>query len=90
MAEYSPNQKKIISRYYDHREAIMLEKLSELVSELYLAETDKQRERLWTRAAAAMKNLGVKPSIVAHLLEKRSPEILAANLQDWLKQAGGK
>lgn len=88
MAEYSPHQKKIIERYYDRRDAIMLDKLSQLVSELYLAETDQQRERLWVRAAAAMKNLGVKPPIAAHILQKRRPEILAANLQDWLKQAG--
>jgi len=90
MTEYSPHQKKIIERYYENRDAIMLDRLSELVTELYLAETDKQRQRLWDRVATAMANLKVKESIAAHILKTRSTEVLAANLQDWLKQAGGK
>ena len=49
-AERSEYQEGIIGRYYDNRDAIMLEKLGELVTELYLAETDAKRERLWKRA----------------------------------------
>lgn len=86
MADYSRNQKKIIERYYDNRDSIMLEKLSELVTELYLAESDRQRDRLWDRVAAAMKNLKVKDSIAAHILKARSPEVLASHLKDWMKQ----
>jgi hypothetical protein len=83
MADYSSHQKKIISRYYENRDEIMLQRLSELVSELYLAETDRRRDQLWERVAAAMRNLKVKESIAAHILEKRSPEVLAANLKEW-------
>ena len=38
MAERSKHQQKIIKNYYQNREAISLQRLSELVSELYLAE----------------------------------------------------
>jgi hypothetical protein len=86
MPEYTPHQKKIIERYYDNRDAIMLQKLSELVTELYLAETDAKRERLWERAAAAMKHLKIKESIAGHILAKRKPEILASHVKDWLAQ----
>jgi hypothetical protein len=34
----------------------------------------------------AMLNLKIPPAIVSHIMEKRSVEILAKNLQDWLKQ----
>lgn len=88
MTEYSPHQKEIIKRYYDSRDAIMLDRLSELVTELYLAKTDKQRDRLWNRVAAAMKHLKVKESLATHILDARSPEVLAANLKDWIRQAG--
>ncbi len=37
--EYSQYQKGVISGYYGNLDAIMLQKLSELVSELYVAET---------------------------------------------------
>lgn len=88
MAEYSKHQHNIIRRYYDNREQIMLTKLQELVGELYLAETDKKRTQLWARVETAMKNLRVKPAIMAHVLETQQPEVLAANIQDWLKGEG--
>ncbi len=90
MSQHTPYQKKIIERYYHRRDAIMLEKLSELASDLYLADTDRKRDPLWSRVAAAMKNLKVPESIAGHILEKRSPEVLAANLKIWIGQARGK
>ncbi|MBN2563803.1 MAG: hypothetical protein JXQ75_23035 [Phycisphaerae bacterium] len=89
MAEYTPYQKKVIGRYYDNRGAIMLQKLSELVGELYLADSEKKRDRLWDRVAAAMKNLKVNESIAAHILAKRKPEILANHVKDWTRQPPG-
>lgn len=89
MADLSRHQKKIVERYYENRDAIMLDRLSELVTELYLADTDRQRDRLWSRVDAAMKNLKIKPSIARHILENRSPESLAANLKDWIARSAG-
>ena len=62
----------------------MLQKLSEIVTELYLADTEDKKSRLWQRAYKAMVNLKVKPAIITHIMEKKSAEILAKNLQDWL------
>jgi len=87
MADHTPYQKKIIERYYDNRDAIMVGKLSELVTELYLADTEAQRDRLWKRVETAMKNLKVKESIAAHILSKRNVEVLAKHVKDW--SAGG-
>lgn len=84
----TPYQKKVIERYYDQRDVIMLNKLQELVTELYLADTDKKRDRLWARAETAMKNLKVAPAIMAHILETQRPEVLAANVTEWLGTVG--
>jgi hypothetical protein len=65
----------------------MLQKLGELVSELYLADTDKKRDRFWLRIEKAMVNLKVPPMIMSHIMQKRSVEILAKNLQDWLAKS---
>lgn len=86
--EYTRYQQNVIARYYDQREEIMLAKLGEIATELYLADSDAKRNRLWSRAEAAMKSLKVGPKIVEHILSQRKPEILAANLRDWL--AAGK
>ncbi|MHC4558919.1 MAG: hypothetical protein ACYS80_16635 [Planctomycetota bacterium] len=82
--EYSQYQKAVISGYYDNLDTIMLQKLSELVTELYLADTQTKQERLWQRARKAMVKLKVPPGIIDHIIEKKDVEVLAKNLQDWL------
>ena len=81
----SKYQKNVISSYYSNLDAIMLNKLSELVTELYLAESAAKRKRLWGRVEKAMLNLKIPPAIIEHIMSKRDVEILAKNLQDWLK-----
>jgi hypothetical protein len=85
--EYSQYQKSIISGYYNNLDTIMLGKLSELVTELYLTDTKAKKDRLWERVQKAMIKLKVKPAIIEHIMEKQDVEILAKNLQDW---QGGK
>jgi len=82
--ERSAYQKEVISRYYENLDTIMLGKLGELVTELYLADTPSKKERLWQRAHKAMIKLKVPPAIIDHIMQKRDVEILAKNLQDWL------
>lgn len=87
MADYSPHQKKIIDRYYDHRDEIMLTKLEETVTDLFLADSDKKRDRLWKRVDQAMTQIKVPPSTRKHILSSRSIEALARNVREWLQQA---
>jgi len=61
--DLSKHQRKIVDRYYQHRDTIALSKLGEIVSELYLAESDAARQRLWNRASKALDNL-VKEEVV--------------------------
>jgi len=82
---YTQHQKNIISQYYDRLDTIMLTKLQELVTELYLAETAKKRDQLWKRVHKAMTKLKTPASIIEHIMAKRDVEILANNLQEWLK-----
>ena len=51
MSDYTPYQKGIIRRYYEHKDTMALQNLAEIVSDLYLAETAKQQEKLWKRVA---------------------------------------
>jgi hypothetical protein len=82
--EYSEYQKAVISGYYSNLDTIMLQKLSELVTELYLADSQTKIERLWQRAYKAMVNIRVPPAIIDHIMKKKDVDILAKNLQDWL------
>lgn len=67
--ELTNHQKKIVSRYYEHRDTISATKLSELVGELYLCAGDaKKSARLWKQAATALKNLGAPESEVERIV----------------------
>ena len=81
MAEFTPHQKKIIHRYYDNRDHIMLARLQEIVTELYLAESESKQNRLWKRAETALKALKLPATQIAHLLAQRKPETLAHHLR---------
>lgn len=86
--DYSEYQQHIISKYYAHLDGLMLQKLQALVSELYLADTDAKKDRLWKRVEKAMVNLKIPSPIVEHIMNTKDVEVLAKNLQDWLTHAG--
>jgi len=83
-SDFSQYQKAVISGYYDNLDSIMLQKLGELVSDLYVADTEAKQDRLWQRAHKAMVKLNVPPAIIDHIMQKKDVQILAKNLQDWL------
>ena len=82
--KHSNHQKNVISNYYKNLDAIMLTRLQELVTELFLADSKEKADRLWERAQKAMEKLKIKPAIIAHIMSTRSPEVLAKNLEKWL------
>jgi hypothetical protein len=80
--DYTPYQQKIIKRYYDNQDTIQLQRLAELVSELYLAE-GKKLERAWEAAATAMQKLGVPQTRVEHLRKQAQPGLVAEVVKEW-------
>jgi hypothetical protein len=81
MREYSNHQKKVIARYYDNREQIDNQRLSELATELFLAE-GKKRAKLWERAGELMLRLKVPESRVQHVVGTDDPAMLAEVVND--------
>jgi hypothetical protein len=74
--DYTRHQQGIIKRYYQNLDKIQVQRLSELVTELYLAE-GKKRDKLWQTAAAAMKKLELPQARIDHVLAKKDPVLLA-------------
>ena len=75
--ERTPHQQKIIRNYYRNLDAIRAQRLQELVGELWLAETDKKRDRLWARTRDLLERGDAPPAEVAAILERRDVEALA-------------
>ena len=80
MTERSRYQEGIIKRYYENKDAIMYQKLTELASELWLSE-GKKRASLWTRVEKALRNMKVPEAKIAQILEKDDPAYLARFLE---------
>lgn len=73
----TPYQDKIIKRYYENKPEIMRQKLSELVTELYLTTATKKRAQLWKRVEAALKNLNIPQDRIDALVAADDPARLA-------------
>jgi hypothetical protein len=86
MADRSPHQDRIIRRYYQNQDAIMLQRLGDLVADLYLAE-GRSRQGLWKRVTAALKNLKVPDAQIEHLVKSDNPTLLANLLQERLEKS---
>ncbi len=79
--DYSAHQQKVIKRYYDNREQIDQQKLSELATELYLA-SGKKLEKLWASAEETMRRMKVPESRITHVVSKRDPALVAEVVKD--------
>ena len=56
MAKRSSYQQRVIRNYYENQDAILLQRLGDLVTDLYLAE-GQARARLWKRVATTLEKL---------------------------------
>jgi hypothetical protein len=89
--EFSRYQRGVINRYYEHIDTIALQKLSEIVSDLYLAEGG-QVTKLWNSARQALTRLA--PADDPHVMKVLSVRSVAGlaklvtELQSGAKRAG--
>jgi hypothetical protein len=75
--DLSRHQEGIVKRYYQNQDTIQSDKLSELVSELWLAEDAKTQTKLWGKAQVALMRMGVDATRVGAVVAKRDLEALA-------------
>lgn len=78
---YTPHQQKLIKRFYENRDQMDDQRLSELATELYLA-SEKKKPKLWESAREAMTRLGVPSSRIEHVMKTADPAILAEVVKD--------
>ena len=83
MADRSPYQQRIIRDYYQNQDAIMLQKLGDLVTDLFLAE-GKSRVRLWKRATTTLEKLKIPHDQIQRIVQSDNPTLLADLLKKLL------
>ena len=85
MAEFSKYQQKVVRNYYENRDTIALQRVQELVTELYLT-TGKKRAKHWESLALHLGKLGVKPDVIEHLRSQDKPELVASLVQKLIEK----
>ncbi len=81
---YTKHQKNIIDNYYKNLDGIMLQKLQELVTELYLAESDSRWEKLWDRVETTLRKLKIEEKLIREIMAERDARQLASYITKWL------
>ena len=76
MEDFSHSQQKIIKRYYAASDDIQLQRLAELVTDLYLSE-GKKLDRVWKSVETAMTKLEVPATRISHIMTQLKPELVA-------------
>lgn len=85
MGQFSKHQQSIIKRYYENKSSISLQRLQEIVTELYLA-SGKQRERQWKLLETHLEKLEVPPAQIRHLIQEDNPELVAKFVERLLNE----
>lgn len=71
------HQQGIVKRYYQNKDTVATQKLGEIVSELYVADDPKKKERLWKSAHTALLNAGANAARVEKLVAEKNLQALA-------------
>jgi len=78
--QYTNYQKKVIKGYYENNETIKLQKLSELVTNLYLETSDKKIENGWKRINKMLIDLKVNEYQIERIMEEKNLELLSKKI----------
>lgn len=83
MAEYSKYQQNIIKNYYENQDTILLQRLGEHVTELYLSE-GKARAKRWKDIVKVLEKLKIPATRIDQLVKQDDPAKLAQVLEELL------
>lgn len=83
MAQLTKHQQSIVKRYYENLDTVLLQRVGEQVTDLYLAE-GKKRTKLWESISVSLAKLGVPKSRIDRVRDSDDARQLATLLQELL------
>ena len=81
MDKRTKHQESIIRNYYKNQDVLALQKLSEHVSELFLAE-GKARQQRWKFIVIALEKLNIPKTRIEHLRKQDDATLLAKLIEE--------
>ena len=79
---YTKYQQKAIRNFYDNKDLRLVQKLGELVSNLYLETSDKKIETGWKKVKKMLTDLKVHPGEVEFLTKDKTLSLISKKLDE--------
>ena len=79
---YSQYQKKVIKSFYDNKEIRLVQKLGELVSNLYLETNERKIETGWKKIKKMLTDINVHPGEVEYLTKDKTLSKISKKLDE--------
>jgi len=85
----SSYQQGIVRRFFAHRDTTLRRQLAELVSEIYVATSEKSLEKLWKSARETMARAGADAADIESVCTGRKVEELARIVSEFERPSAG-
>ena len=79
---YTKYQQKAIRNFYDNKDLRLVQKLGELVSNLYLETSEKKIETGWKKIKKMLTDLKVHPGEVEYLTKDKNLSLISKKLDE--------
>ncbi len=79
---YTGYQRKVIKNFYDNKDLRLIQKLGELVSNLYVETSEKKKETGWKRIKKMFTDLKVHPHEVEYLTRDKNLSMISKKLAE--------
>jgi len=79
---YTKYQQKVIKNFYDNKDLRLVQKLGELVSNLYLETSEKKLDTGWKRIKRMLTDLKVHPGEVEYLTKDKTLSLISKKLDE--------
>ena len=79
---YTEYHKKVFRNFYENKDLRLIQKLGELVSDLYLETSEKKRESGWNKIKKMLIDLKVHPNEVEYLTKDKNLTVISKKLAE--------
>ncbi len=79
---YTHYQRKVIKNFYENKDLRLIQKLGELVSNLYIETSEKKKESGWKRIKKMLTDLKVHPHEVEYLTKDKNLSMISKKLSE--------
>jgi hypothetical protein len=79
---YTPYQQKAIKNFYENKDLRLVQKMGELVSNMYLEKSEKRLESGWKKIEKILTDLKVYPNEIEYLTKDKNLSLITKKLAE--------